>query len=178
MGRCCSAPRSDRLCLLRGRLSPRRAPGGSSRVPGAAAVAPCLVMSGKAVSAHRDITALFSLLFSCPIVPVTAVLPECFHLFLPFYFFFPHFVHWVWYDVLFFSLSLSLAFFLLSFWLALSLSACYTPPLLGKALVWYHITADPGISGRRAEADGQPVRLCVPSLCPPSSRILQLWEPG
>lgn len=61
---------------------------------------------------------------------------------------------------------------------SLSFSACYTLPFLGKALVWYHITDDPGISGRRAEADGQPVRLCVPSLCPPSSRILQLWEPG
>lgn len=80
---------------MRGRLSPRRAPGGSSHGLGAVAVAPSLVMSGKAVSAHRDITALFSLLFSCPIVPVTAVLLECFHLFSPLLFFSPHFVRWV-----------------------------------------------------------------------------------
>lgn len=139
MGRCCSAPRSDRPCLLRGRLSPRRAPGGSSRGPGAAAVAPCLVMSEKAVSAHRDITALFSLLFSCPIVPVTAVLPECFHLFPPFYFFSS-----------FCSLGLICCPFFLSvsvprlfppLFLACSLSLCMlhtTPPRKGTCLIPYH----------------------------------------
>lgn len=172
------SPRSAQLCLLRGRLSPRRALGGSSHGLGAAAIALSLVMSGKAVSAHRDISALFSLLFSCPIVSVTAVFLECFHLFSPppISFFLILFVG---FDMLSsFSLCFCPSPFSSSVFGLLSLSACYTPPFLGKALVWYHIPDDPGISGRRAEADGQPVRLCVPSLCPPSSRILQLWQPG
>lgn len=163
-------------------LSLRRVLSGKATVPGQPASAPSLVMSEKAVTAHRDITALFSLL-SCltPPVPLfllllfslnVSVSPHPGFLFCFFSFCSLRFIHCP-----FFSLSLSLAFFL-SLFGSLYLSACYTPPLLGKALVWYHITADPGISGRRAEADGQPVRLCVPSLCPPSSRILQLWEPG
>ena len=164
-------------------LSPRRALSGSTTVPGQPVLAPSLVMSEKAVTAHRDITALFSLL-SCLTSPVPLFLllpffPEHFHVFFfspPFYS--VYFSLWfVGFYTLSFSLSVSVPHFL-SLFGSLCLSACYTPPLLGKALVWYHITADPGISGRRAEADGQPVRLCVPSLCPPSSWILQLWEPG
>lgn len=66
--------------------------------------------------------------------------PWTFPPFPPFYFFFPlHFVHWVWYAVLFFSLSLSLTFFLLSFWLALSLCMLHTiPPRKGTCLIPYH----------------------------------------
>lgn len=71
-----------------------------------------LVMSEKAVTAHRDITALFSL--SCPIVSVTATLPECFCLF-----FFPP-------SVLFFPL-LFVGFYTLSFF-----SLCLCPSLLSS----------------------------------------------
>lgn len=152
----------------------------------AAPPVPSLVMLEKAFTAHCDITALFSLL-SCLTLPVLLFLLLLFSInvclfFFSLLFFFPLLFAFFCFCFCFFTLSLfSLCLCpsnFISFFGLLYPSACYTPPLLGKALVWYHITADPGISGRRAEADGQPVRLCVPSLCPPCSRILQLWEPG
>lgn len=164
-------------------LSPRRAPSWEHHSSGAVGVSLVSRNVCESVTAHRDITALFSLL-SCPVVPVTAIVPEHSHLdpppFYPVFFFFlfifpPPLVCWVLYTVLF---SLCPCPWIFPLFGLLSLSARSTRPLLGKTLVWYHIPADPGISGRRAEADGQPVRLCVPSLCPPSSRILQVWEPG
>lgn len=144
----------------------------------AAPPVPSLVMLEKAFTAHCDITALFSLL-SCLTLPVLLFLLLLFSinvcLFFPPSVLFSSFGCFVLFFTLYFFLSVPQIF---SFFGLLYPSTCYTPPLLGKALVWYHITADPGNSGRRAEADGQPVRLCVPSLCPPCSRILQLWEPG
>lgn len=104
-------------------------------VLGQLAATPSLIMSGKAVSAHHDITALFSLLFFCPLFLWLLFSLNVSTFFPPFYFF--SFILFIGFDMLsfFFSLSLSLTFFLLPFWLALSLSACYTPPFLGKALV-------------------------------------------
>lgn len=129
------------VVFAEGENCPRGGPWvGAATIPGQPASAPSLAMSEKAVTAHRDITALFSLL-SCPLVSVTALPPERFR--LPpcptFYsgFFFPFcslgFIHCP-----FFSLSLSLAFFLSLFG---SLSFCMlytTPPRKGTCLIPYH----------------------------------------
>lgn len=94
---------------------------------GQPASAPSLVMCENAVTAHRDITALFSLL-SCLASPVPLFLLLLFSLNIsvspptsPLYSVFSPFVRWVLYTVLFFSLSLSLAFFFPSLFLARSI---------------------------------------------------------
>lgn len=125
--------RNDQLCLLGGTLSPRRALGGSSQGLGAAAVAPSLLMSGKAVSAHRDITALFSLLSPIPLFLLLLFSLNVSTFFFPFFFFFP-LILFVGFDMLSFFSLCPLPFSSSLFGL-LSLSACCTPPFLGKALV-------------------------------------------
>lgn len=140
MWRCCSAPRNDLLCLLRGRLPPRWAPGGSSHGLRAAGCHPIShnVWESCLCSPWYYCTVLSPFLLST--VPVAAVLLECFHLFSPLLFFFLHFVHWVWYAVLFF-LSVSVPHLFPPPFLACSLSLCMlytTLPRKGTCLIPYH----------------------------------------
>lgn len=125
-------------------LSLRRVLSGKATVPGQPASAPSLVMSEKAVTAHRDITALFSLL-SCLTPPVPLFLLLLFSLNVSVS---PHPGFLVWFFFLLFIAFYTLSFFLsvsvpcffsLSFWLALSFCMLYTtPPRKGTCLIPYH----------------------------------------